>query len=118
MAYCRAHTPPGEDFTTLDLIQTGKFYLCKTLGYLWEDPIWDKYTDEEILVEYFAHLFSKDETFRKDFEVQIDAGTQVYGNDIFDWLDKMVEENQAEMKQKLEEMPDKISFSPDKDVEE
>lgn len=96
----------------------GKFYLCKTLGYLWKDPIWDDYTSEEILIEYFSHLYAKDDELRKSLEVVLDVGAEMYGEDVYDWLDRMIEENQAEMSKKLEEMPDKVTFTPDKDVEE
>jgi hypothetical protein len=97
-----------------DLISFAKFFLCKHAKLLWKDPVWDSYTDEEILIEYFAHLFAKDEIARKDFEVSIDAGTQIYGEDIFEWLDRKVKENQEETKKKLEELPDRVSFSPSK----
>lgn len=118
--YCWAHTAPGENTTITDLTNFAKFYLCKHAHRLWKDPIWDQYTDEEILIEYFGHLFSKDEVTRKEFEAEINAGTEVYGDDIYDWLDKKIAENQKEMKKKLDEMPDRVSFSPDKneDIEE
>ncbi len=118
--YCWAHTPPGDDTSIVDLTNYAKFYLCKHSNRLWKDPIWDEYTDEEILIEYFSHLFSKDEAARKEFEVEMNAGTAVYGEAIFDWLDKMVENNQKEMEEKLDAMPEKVSFSPDKneDIEE
>jgi hypothetical protein len=118
--YCWAHTPPGENVKFDDLVSFAKFFLCKQSHRLWKDSIWEEYTDEEILIEYFAYLFAMDEVERKKFEVSIDAGTEIYGEDIFDWLDRKVKENQEEMKAKLEEMPEKVSFSPDsgKDQEE
>lgn len=112
--YCWSQTPPGDETSMEDLISFAKFFLCKHAKLLWKDPVWDSYTDEEILIEYFAHLFAKDEIARKDFEVSIDAGTQIYGEDIFEWLDRKVKENQEETKKKLEELPDRVSFSPSK----
>lgn len=118
--YCWANTPPGDHATLTDLTNFAKFFLCKHAARLWKDPIWDEYTDEEIMIEYFSHLFSKDETARKEFEVQMNAGEMVYGDDVFDWLDKKIKQNQEEMEKKLDEMPEKVSFSPDKneDTEE
>lgn len=118
--YCRAHTPPGDRTSYEDLLSFAKFFLCKHSHRLWKDPVWDQYTDEEILVEYFAHLFANNKEMKADFEVAINAGTEMYGEDIYGWLDRMVAENQAEMSKKAEELPEKISFSPEtnKDIEE
>lgn len=118
--YCLAHTPPGENFGMEDLVNFAKFFLCSKVNRLWKDAIWKEYTDEEILIEYFAHLFATNVGERREFEVSIDAGASIYGEDIFEWLDRKVKENQQEMKKKLEEMPEKISFSPEsgKDKEE
>lgn len=112
--YCWSHTAPGETLGMDDLVNFARFFLCKHSHRLWKDPIWESYTDEEIMIEYFAHLFQNDEIARKEFEASIDAGTEVYGEDIYDWLDRMVKQNQEEMKKKLEDLPEKISFSPDK----
>jgi hypothetical protein len=118
--YCWSQTPPGDETTFEDFATFAKFFLCRHARRLWKDPIWDSYTNEEIMIEYFAHLFAKDEAARKEFEVQIDAGTALYGEDIFDWLDRKVRENWEENKKKFEEMPDKVTFSPEtgKDIEE
>lgn len=115
--YCWSQTPPGEDTTMEDLVSFAKFYLCKSSRVLWKDPIWDKYTDEEILIEYFAHLFSRDELSRKDFEASMTAGTDLYGEEIYDWLDRKIKENQEEMQRNAEQQPDKISFSPEKGLD-
>ena len=85
---------------------------------MWKDPIWDTYTQEEILIEYYAYLYELDEKVKHEFEVGLDAGAEVYGEAIYDWLDRMVEENQEVVKRQLAEMPDKVSFSPNKDTEE
>jgi hypothetical protein len=112
--YCWAFTEPGERYTLEEFINFAKFFLCKQTKTLWKDPIWDRYTDEEILVEYFAHLFSMDKNAKLDFEVYAFSGSDVYGEDIYSWLDRKIEENQAETAKKMEEMPDKVSFSPEK----
>lgn len=109
--YCWSRSAPGEDTTLAGLVSFAKFFLCKHSQRLWKDPIWDEYTDEEILIEYFAHLFAKDEAARNEFEVQINAGSDMYEAE-YDWLDRMVKQNQNENRKKLEEMPDKVSFTP------
>lgn len=116
--YIRSNTPPGGVVLFPDLVNFAKFFLCKELKYLWKDPIWDEYTDEEILIEYFSFLFAKNEDYKKEFEVAIDAGSDVYGEDVFDWLDRMVDENQVEQKKLLEALPEKITFDPNKPGEE
>lgn len=119
-SYCWAHLPPGDDVTMEDFVSFAKFFLCRQTKRLIKDPVWEKYTDEEILMEYFAHLFVIDEKAKIQFEADIDAGSKIYGEDVYEWLEKKVKENQEEMSKKLDEMPERITFSPDKneDLEE
>ena len=112
--YCWAHTPPGDESSLSDLISFAKFFLCKRAGRLWKDPIWDQYTDEEILVEYFAHLFSDDKGAKEEFELDLNHEEGMVDEDAYAWLERKVAENQEEMKKKMEELPEKISFSPGK----
>lgn len=111
--YCRSQTAPGDKTTLEDFTKFAKFFLCKQTRTLWNDPVWDKYSDEEIMIEYFSHLFASSEEERKAFEVQIDAGVDLYGEDVYAWLDRKIAENQAETKKMLESLPQKVSFSPD-----
>lgn len=116
--YARALTLPGEDSTLEDFTTFAKFFLCRQTHRLFKDPIWDEYTDEEILIEYFAHLYTIDKTARSDFEVQAFSGEAMYGEDVYDWLDRMIAKNQEEREKKLDEMPDKVSFSPEANKDE
>lgn len=111
--YCWAHTPPGEDTSLDDLISFAKFYLCRKSQTLWKDSIWDDYTDEEILIEYFAHLFTEDKKSKEEFELTLNNDGMI-DEETYDWFDRMIAKNQQEMKAKLKELPEKISFSPDK----
>lgn len=117
IAYCRAFTPPGEDTSREEFVEFAKFFLCKQTRRLWKDPIWDDYTEEEILIEYFAHLFSTNAQAKSEFEVKAFSGSDIYGEDVFEWLDRMVKENQEDMAKKLDALPEKVSFSPETNVD-
>lgn len=116
-AYCRALTPPGEDTTMEDFVTFAKFYLCRVTRRLWKDPLWESYTEEEILIEYYAHLFATDKGARAEFEVRHLSASDIYGEDIFEWLDRKVAENQEETKRILDAMPDKVSYKPNQTEE-
>ena len=109
IGYCRAFvSATGDKMTYDDLLNYAKSFLCLKTNTLWKDPIWDSYGDEELLSEYYMHLYSTDKDARKGFEDSIDA----YDKETYDWLDKMVENNQKEMKAKSDDMEDNVSFAP------
>lgn len=111
VGYCRAITPPGADTMTIeDFVDFCKSFLCRKTRTLWKDPIWDTYTDEEIMAEYFSYQFVEDEDARIEFEKVSDI---IVESGIYDWLDEMVEKNQAETARVLEEMEENVSFTPD-----
>lgn len=110
--YCLALTPPGENYTIDDFVNYAKFFLCKQTHTLFLDSIWEKYSDEEIMREYFAYYFINNKEARTEFEAKHFSGTETYGEDIYDWLDRMIAENRRDMDKKREELPEKISFSP------
>jgi hypothetical protein len=105
--YCRSQTPPDRDMQLDDFVRFAKNFLCVATGTLWKDPIWDTYTTEEILIEYYSHLYSKDEKFKKEFETALNMTDDTYA-----WLDKMVDKNQKEMGTKKEELPERVEYSP------
>ena len=112
IGYCWSQTPPSEDGSVSyeDFVAHAKFSLCRLTHTLMKDPIWESYTIEEILVEFYAHIFS----LNKDERIQFEATLQGSNPDIYDWLDKMVEKNQEETNQKIKEMglEDSLSFTP------
>lgn len=96
MAYCLSQLPPDDGSVTYsDFIDFAKFQLCYNKKVLLKDPIWDNYTDEELLLEYFALIMESNEKFRKDFEVQIRGGTSLYDDDI-SWMDEQIAMNNEE----------------------
>lgn len=115
-AYGRVQSVPGEEPTIDDLVNMAKFSLCKRCSRLWKDPVWEDYTPEEILIEYFSYLFAENETLRKEFEGEMDLGNKAYA-DIYNWLDQQVALNQNETRKKLDELPEKISFSPENNID-
>ena len=74
-----------------------------------KDPVWDSYEDEDILVEYYAYLYSNSEDERSKFEASLQGDG--YNEDIYAWLDKMVEQNQKDTKELAAKQED-IEFTP------
>lgn len=110
MGYCMSQLPPEDVESTFeDFVRFAKFQLSLDKHVLMEDKIWEKYTDEEILVEYYANLFSKSKEERERFETQL-AGSDP---DVNEWFDKMIEKNQAEMAEEASKYEDKVSFVPE-----
>lgn len=53
------------------LLSFAKWQLCKTRSILWNDPVWEHYTAEEVLIEWFSLKFDENEDLRKEFELSI-----------------------------------------------
>lgn len=110
IGYCWSNLPPDEAETEYeDYVRYCKFQLCKASHKLMNDPIWEQYSDEEIIAEYYAHVFSNSEKERTKFETTL----QGYDEDTLDWLDRMIEKNQEELKERAKQMEDRIDFSPE-----
>jgi hypothetical protein len=71
-----------EDIDAEGLVNFARWQICKVRNILWNDAIWEKYTPEEILIEYFAIKFDENDTERKTFEATIVTGKET---DI-DWM--------------------------------
>jgi hypothetical protein len=111
IGYCWANLPYDENNVTWDdFVQYAKFSLCQITKRLMKDPIWDEYREEEILVEYYAHIYAVNKEERAKFEAIMQGADE----DIHDWLDSMIEKNQAETDAKIKEMglEDSLSFTP------
>lgn len=58
----------SEDaLTPQALVDFARWQVCKARSILWNDPLWDVYTAEEILIEYFSIRFDEDEDLRAKF---------------------------------------------------
>lgn len=110
MAYCMSQMPPqGVNSTLEDYVRFAKFRLSIDKHVLMEDPIWDKYTDEQILIEFLANEFVKDSKKLQEFEAKL-LGQD---DDIYDWFDKKISENQKEMAKELDKMEETVKFVPE-----
>lgn len=86
IAYCRsALSPNKEDLDTESFVSFAKWQICKTRNKLWNDPVWDEYTNEEILTEFFAIRFDENEEMRREFETSILTPSK---SDL-DWFERM-----------------------------
>lgn len=87
IAYCRSHLPDLDDFGESELIDFAKWQICKVKSVLFNDPIWENYTKEEILVEYFAIRFDESKELLEEFKSKlVHADKEVY--DLFERLER------------------------------
>lgn len=108
MGYCLAFLPPqGIDTSLKDFVEFAKYQLCKERHLLMKDPIWETYGDEEILVEYYAVLFEKNQTLKAEFE----AALVKQDVDFMQWLDKELRENEKKRAEENEGPPE-FEFDP------
>jgi hypothetical protein len=115
IGYCYSQLPPeGANIEFDDFIHYAKFQLARLNKRLLKDPIWDLYTREEILIEYYAHQYQVNEEEKDRFIAEL---YKVTGDEhlepVYEWLDRMVDENQKEMEQKVKHEEESISFTPD-----
>lgn len=112
MAYCMSQLPPeGAGSNFADFLNYAKFQLCVEKNVLMEDSIWDKYTDEALLVEFFATIFAKSKEKRQEFEQTLKGLSTV--DDFNTWADRMIEKNRIELEEKAKEFEDSVNFKPE-----
>jgi hypothetical protein len=108
IGYCWSETPLDKVMFE-DLSNFAKFQLCLATNRLMKDPVWDSYTTEEILVEFFARKFSKDRNYLKEFELSL-AKNEI--NDFGLWADKLIDMDNKEKEEKIKNLEENITFSP------
>ena len=94
-----------EDATYEDFVRFARFHLAREFKVLTKDPLWDKYTDEEILSEYYALVYKNNDEAKTELESMLHG----HDPDIAKWFDKMIDKNQKELKTLG---GDNVSFSP------
>jgi hypothetical protein len=109
IGWCWSQLPPeGAGFTFEDLLQYAKFKLSLQKRVLLKDPIWDQYSDEELLAEYYANLFENNEDARNEFQSLIDGGDD---DEFLEWANRKARETREE--KSTGEDTEEIEFSPD-----
>lgn len=103
-----------KDLSFKDFVEIAKFHLAQEKGILLKDPIWDRYEDEEILVEYYGNLFYKSKEAKDKFEAMLDG----VDSDDFEWMEQEISKNKEVLKRKTEELEKEakeLSFEPGDD---
>lgn len=104
-----------DDIDFNDLVKLAKFNLAEARGVLMEDPVWDRYTPYQILVEYYAIFFRKNEDARNAFQSQIENGGGI--DEEMEWLHKAVDGNRSTI-EKLKTTPlptEEVVFDPEEE---
>lgn len=114
IAYCKACTPP-EGMNYGEFLEVIKTYLCFETKTLFKDPIWDTYSDEELIIEYYARLFKNSPERREEFEAEIDKKDVLESeyDEFLKFADKGIEKNREELEEKADKLEDSLSFTPD-----
>lgn len=97
-----------KDLNYDDFVRIAKFYLCELRGVLTKDPIWDKYSNEEILIEYYAAIYKTNKEARETLEAHLNATV-----DDDEWMDQQVIANRKRREaEKAGKIEDEIFFDP------
>ena len=100
IAYLRTGQTVNEDDLDMETIaQFAKWQICKVRNVLWNDPIWDSYTTEELMVEFFAIKFDESEDLRNEFEAKIVTAKK----EDLDWLERMERKDRESKQGKINE---------------
>lgn len=111
IGYCWSQLPPG-DTDMNDFLNYCKFQLCVFSNRLMKDPIWNEYTSEELLAEFYAHTFTKKQDYLKEFEMFLaNEGGEILEFDA--WADMQIKKNQDEKLAKAKKLEDSVAFSPE-----
>lgn len=107
IAYSWSHLLGSPTFD--DVARYMQLDLCVRTNRLMKDEVWEKYTREEIMVEYFAHRFHRSKEEATDFAVLIGLGEK----DTFeDWAEQEEAQQIRDREEKLKGLADTIKFSP------
>ena len=68
----------------LDMYIQAKCFLCFHYKILWNDPKWDLYTLEELLIEYFMVMFVTSPKYKEEYESG-SSGNTLSSDDFAEW---------------------------------
>lgn len=108
IGYCWSQN--SLESTYKDYVRYAQFQLCVLNKKLMKDPIWDDYTEEEILAEYYAHCCRLDEDFKKEIELRLAASEII---DFSDWADLQMKKTREEADAKIIGQADRVEFQPE-----
>ena len=113
MAYCLASKQPlnGINFTHELYYDILKWRLSCKYNIPFFSPIWENYTEEQLYLEWKANVFSNSEDAVTNFELKLKLG-HAEVEEMTDWFDRMIEENQHELEETIINQEDEITFSP------
>lgn len=100
----------SSSYSHADLIRYAKFYLAIKTKTLVKDPVWDDYTEPELLAEFYAHQFIDNPEFLTKFENELGLSKV---DEFAEWADRKIEEEKKVREKLMGETEDNISFSPD-----
>ena len=105
IGYCWSKLPPDDDNVEFDdFVNYAKFQLCIASHKLVKDPIWDEYSSEEILIEYYALLYHNNKEQADVFLKNIKGVSNDY-----DWILEQ-EENSEDLLG--DDSKDSVVFNP------
>lgn len=109
IAYCRTGLPVNpEDVDEQALFNFAKWQICKVRNVLWNDPVWDSYTAQEVLAEYFAIKFDESSELRAEFE----RGMSGVKKSDLDWLEERAERHRKSQEAAAEDSTIKEVIAP------
>lgn len=81
-----------DDYNKIEhsvLLDYAKNQICRARNVLFRDPIWDSYTEEDIIVEFFSINFEQNKEELDQFIATFKKASQ----EDLDWFEKMEEEH-------------------------
>ena len=114
IAYCIASPPFKTNDASLEaFVKYARHQICVTKNILYFDPIWDSYSDEQVLVEYYALRFEKDKDFLEQFEVEVINDGKM--EDDIDWMEKEIAKNKTNVEEynKIKDEIEEFEDTPD-----
>lgn len=114
IAYKRA-TLEGDTVDLDDFVEFCRMHLCHTYKVPFNSSVWDSYTDEQVMIEYFALKFIREEKFRSEFENKlkgIEPVEELSEDEFLEWAKQMEINNRKEVEELKQSMEKSIDFTP------
>ena len=93
----------GRDYFQ-EFLNTARWFIAREKKILFYDPILEKYTPEQIMVEYYGLLLDKSKDFRAEMEYILDGGKAKKDSNV-KLIDKLMEKEEQEESKGFNETP-------------